>query len=339
MGYTNLKIYRGGMQDWKDGGFPVERGAPVEPRVAPRPRPAARPLQAPAPAPQHRKFVRPGRRVLDWLDALASRTVGEILAAWMGLVLAFGILYWAIAALSGGSILHATGHPVPADFDGFLTSIYFSFVTAVSLGYGDVIPLGWVRAIAIVEAGSGLLIFGFIISKFISRRQEELVAEIHRIAFEDRLGRVQTNLHLVLSELQSVAEACSDQTAEPAPGTLARAESVAMVFTQELRTIHDILYRPQQEPSEEVLESILVGLAACFRQLNEMIACAPLGVARLPRLAGSLEAASRLATEICGECVPRTYAPALKSWMDQIQEMAFSLQRPAGAVSAPGTIS
>jgi hypothetical protein len=29
-----------------------------------------------------------------------------------------------------------------------------------------------------------------------------------------------------------------------------------------------------------------------------------------------------LANEICGECVPHSYAPALKESMDQIQELA-----------------
>lgn len=349
MGYTNLKIYRGGIQDWKDAGLPVESGARMVPRTRPlpphdsnpasTPAPAVRPAPAPATRRSRREFVRPGRPLVDWLDALASRSVSEILAAWLGMVLVFGIAYWAIAALTGRNILLATGHEVGTGVEGFLTSLYFSFVTAVSLGYGDVIPLGWVRGLAIVEAGAGLMIFGFIISKFVSRRQEEVVEEIHRIAFEDRLGRVQTNLHLVLSELQSVAESCATRGEAAGAATLARAESVAMVFTQELRTIHDILYRPQQEPTEEVLESILVGLAACFRQLQELMACMPLGMARSAPLASSLEAASRLASEICGECVPRTYAPQLKSWMDQIQEMAFSLQKPNGAVSAPGTIS
>jgi hypothetical protein len=39
-------------------------------------------------------------------------------------------------------------------------------------------------------------------------------------------------------------------------------------------------------------------------------------------LRASLEAMSRLAGEICGDCVPRQYAPALRTWMDQIQQAA-----------------
>ena len=42
----------------------------------------------------------------------------------------------------------------------------------------------------------------------------------------------------------------------------------------------------------------------------------------ISRPGGDLRTISNLANEICGECVPRTYAPALKQWMDQIQELA-----------------
>jgi hypothetical protein len=39
-------------------------------------------------------------------------------------------------------------------------------------------------------------------------------------------------------------------------------------------------------------------------------------------LDAGLRSISILAKEICGECVPRGYAPSLKESMDQIQELA-----------------
>jgi hypothetical protein len=38
-------------------------------------------------------------------------------------------------------------------------------------------------------------------------------------------------------------------------------------------------------------------------------------------------AMSRLAREICGDCVPRQFAPALRSWMDQIQRLARQIEK------------
>jgi hypothetical protein len=209
-------------------------------------------------------------------------------------------------------------------WEGLATALYFSFVTALSIGYGDVVPAGAVRLLAIVEGAAALLIFGIVISKLVSRHQEELTEEIHRITFEDRLGRVRTNLHLVLSELQAIA----GMGAEPGARReriLSRVESATAVFAGELRTIHDLLYRPQQVPDEQVLESILATLCAVLRELNELLAYLAEAPKGSPTLQGTLRSTAALANEICGECVPRAYAPALKAWMDQIQELARKL--------------
>jgi hypothetical protein len=67
------------------------------------------------------------------------------------------------------------------------------------------------RILAVTEGAIGLLIFGCLISKLVSRRQEALVEETHRIAFEDRLDRVRTNLHLVLNDLDTILEISMNQ--------------------------------------------------------------------------------------------------------------------------------
>ena len=81
-------------------------------------------------------------------------------------------------------------------------------------------------------------------------------------------------------------------------------------------------------PEESVLEAILAGLASVFREFNELLACVQAkGAARPPALAASVHDASRLAREICGDCVPREFAPALRTWMDQIQRMAGEVEQ------------
>lgn len=258
--------------------------------------------------------------LLSLVDALGDRSIGELLLIWLWMIVGFGVAYW-IAGVWQGQGLRAGTTPVEGTVEGLLTAIYFSFVTALSIGYGDVIPVGLMRGLAILEGAGGLLIFGVVISRLVSRRQEELTGEIHRIAFEDRLGRVRTNLHLVLSEIHAIGEMCAVPGARP-ERILTRVESVAAIFSGELRTIHDLLYRPQQIPEEQVLESILANLAAVFRELNDLLICLSDDHRRSTTLQSSLRGMTTLANEICGECVPRTYAPALKEWMDRIQELA-----------------
>ena len=88
------------------------------------------------------------------------------------------------------------------------------------------------------------------------------------------------------------------------------------------RSIHDLLYRPQLLPEEPVLEALLANLAAGMREMKELLRSMPEILEQSAILGASLAAISRLASEICGECVPRNYAPALKQWMDRIQGLA-----------------
>jgi hypothetical protein len=306
MGYTNLRYFVGGMAEWVENGGPVEKLEPVT--AMPR---TGQTVQTSI------------SRTSSWsgfLDLLANWSLERLVGFWLGMILVFGLVYWG-AGISMGWGLQAGSVAVKPDLEGLGTAIYFSFVTALSIGYGDVIPLGALRILAVAEGIAGLLIFGCVISKLVSRRQEELTAEIHRTTFEDRLDRVRTNLHLVFSDLGAVQQLQAEQGALPGQ-VLRRLESTVRVFRGELQTVHDLLYRPQVIPDEEPLESLLANLVICLQSLVELSGSRPKNNGESAALDNGLRAIGSLAREICGECVPRNYAPALKESMDQIQELA-----------------
>ncbi len=302
LGYTNLRYYVGGMEDWIDGGGKVEKTVASTGASA-----------------TSRKTRASGSAGFAWsrcLDLLANWSLEQLICFWLGMIVVFGLLYWG-AGVGMGWGLQAGNHAVEPDLDGFVTALYFSFVTALSIGYGDVIPVGPLRILAVMEGATGLLTFGLVVSKLVSRRQEELVEEIHRTTFEDRLDRVRTNLHLVYSDLEAIDQ-IQQQSALP-DQVVRRFESSVRVFSGELKTIHDLLFRTPLLPEEEALESLLGSLALCLQTLSDLLSSHP---KRSATLDSGLRNISILAREICGECVPRDYAPKLKEWMDQIQELA-----------------
>jgi hypothetical protein len=256
------------------------------------------------------------------IDRLGELSMGSLLAVWFAVAIVCGLLYWLAGLLTGGGLL-ALGQPVRADVRGLITAVYFSFVTATSVGYGDVIPVGPVRVLAIVEAVTGLFLFGILVSKFVSRRQELLMQRIHETTFEERLGRLRTNLHLVLSELQTLSEMCTG--APPSTRVLARVESAGAVFVGELQSIHDLLYRPDETPEERVLEAMLAALTACLDEFHTLLGCLPAST-RTTAIRAAVRAMTGLANEICGECVPRQYAAELKTWMDHVQRASRELE-------------
>ncbi len=300
-----VRDFDGGMAEWERAGLPMESGE-IE-RAPGRNRPATKKMP----------FAEATAR---WV---AARSFGALLATWFWINLGCGILYWAISFIPSQG-LREQGMPMTAGANALLEAIYFSFVTGLSIGFGDIVPVGAVRLLAIVQGGGCLLLFGAIISKLVSGRQEELTEEIHRIAFEDRLGRVRTNLHLVVREIQDLTADCAAGR-EPSDAVLTRFESAAAIFAGELRTVHDLLYRPQTAPDGDVLESILAHLDGGLREFATLLSCLSGERRNSPALQTNVRSIAALANEICGECVPREYAPALKAWMDRIQDRSRSL--------------
>ena len=305
-GYTRVRDFDGGIAEWSSAGLPVESGdillSPAKPTVASRTE---------------------GKSRMSPLAWISRRSIGALLGTWLLINLGCGVLYWLVSYVPGQGLRESSellGHGGAE----LLEALYFSFVTGLSIGFGDIVPVGALRALAVIQGGACLLVFGAIISKLVSGRQEELTEEIHRIAFEDRLGRVRTNLHLVVSEIQEISEQCGAGRATPAR-VQTRIESAAAVFTGELRAIHDLLYRPQTAPDEDVLESILAHLEGGLREFSHLLECMTAEYRATPALVANVRVLATLANEICGTCVPREYAPHLKVWMDRIQAHALAL--------------
>ena len=278
LGYANVRVYRGGIAEWKAAGLPIESSTEgvAGDAVASRPRSME--------VGRIRGAEAKGWRGRQWgnaiVDAIDRRSTSQVFLIWLEIILGYAVFYW-FATVIGIGDLRDSGIPVGVGLRGIGAAIYFSFVTATSVGYGDVLPAGLMRAAAITEAVSGLLIFGAVIAKFVSRRQEELVLEIHRVTFEERLDRVQTNLHLVLSEIQTIYAICEEGT-DAHPRAAVRLESASLVFAGELRAIHQLLYQPHRVIDESILGAILASLAASLRALSDLLSCLPEGMERSP---------------------------------------------------------
>src|SRR5208283_2530297 len=230
------------------------------------------------------------------VDLVGRWSTTRLFGVWLAMVVLSGCIYW-FASLLGFSWLTEAGAPVGSGLRGLGTAIYFSFVTTSSMGYGDVLTLGPARIIAVFEPVAGLLIFGAVVAKFVSRRQEELVLQIHRTTLEDRLNRVQTNRHLCLSDFLAIASIC-DGSSTPSERIAARLDSATLVFVGELSTIHDLLYEPQRMPDDRVLAAILANLASSLRTLRDLLGCLPPGFSYSPVLGDTLKRVSFLSEEI-----------------------------------------
>lgn len=277
-------------------------------------------------------------RLLHLLDALPTR---RVLYGWLGLVLVSALAYWLLGSVPGHGLSDA-GEPLGTGALDLLRALYFSLVTVTSVGYGDVLPHGLARALSMTEAILGLLLFGVLVARLVSWRQEALVMDIHRLTFEARLERVQTNLHLMIADLQSIVVLTEGDAHAPARLS-SRIESATMVFSTELRTVHELLERPRGELETPVLEGILASLSAALEELAEIVQHAPAAELERPRLRANLECVARTAGDICADCIPGDLAPELTVWMDRVSAQAARVAPkqdpdPRGAGRPPGSV-
>jgi hypothetical protein len=307
LGYTRVSHFGGGVQRWQDAGLRVERGAGPQ-------------LSSPAPIASRPIQIRRDRWVVI-VDVFERRTTADLVWLWLGTIGLCAVLYWLLARQGIGALQQGDG-PLAAGPGGLLGALYFSFGIATSAALGDLVPHGPLRVLAIAEAVAGVVLFGALVSKLLSRRQEQVMSEIHRIAFEDRLDRVQTDLHMALIELQSIAHLCRLPEV-PEEQIRVRVDSASGICLAQLRTIHGLLYRPQEAPAEAMLEGILASLAGVMRELRDLVRCLS---SQSPYLSRNLIALTRLADEICADCVPRGHAENLREWMDRIQATGRELR-------------
>ena len=137
----------------------------------------------------------------------------QIFLFWIIYMFIFGGIYFMLSFTSHSAVLYK-GAALTPNINGFLTAEYFSFITAASAsqGYGDLLPMGIARFFAVIEAVSGLVIFGIIISKLLSQKQEILLEEVYEISFEEKINRIRSTFSLFRADINKIMEKVDNGT-------------------------------------------------------------------------------------------------------------------------------
>lgn len=97
--------------------------------------------------------------------------LGAALSAYLLAGQVFAVCYWQIAQVRAGSFAIG-GAPSAAGALDLPTSVYFSFVTMATLGYGDIVPLTpTARGLAVSEAIIGQLYLAVLVARLVGSRR------------------------------------------------------------------------------------------------------------------------------------------------------------------------
>lgn len=133
----------------------------------------------------------------SWFDKL---TFFHIFFIWTSVIFVFGFIYYFF--VDNISFLFYT--PFNVHIKGLSDSVYFSFITATSTGYGDIVPFGFFKFITIIEIVFGLVLLAFVTSKLVSIKQDIILSEIYEISFNEKINRLRSSLLVFRQNLSRI---------------------------------------------------------------------------------------------------------------------------------------
>lgn len=145
------------------------------------------------------------KKLNTWLDKL---TFPRIFLLWMGVIILFGFYY----SYFSNDISYLYYNPFDQKAVELVDAVYFSFITATSTGFGDIIPFGFFKIIAIVEVIFGLVLLAFVTSKLVSIKQNVILTEVYEISFHEKINRMRSSLLLFRQNIGRIIDRVEDKS-------------------------------------------------------------------------------------------------------------------------------
>lgn len=176
-----------------------------------------------------------------------SLSFPKIFLIWILITIIFGCAYFFLSGPSTYLQVTQTGVAV----NSFPQSVYFSFITATTTGFGDITPLGFFRVISIIEVVLGLLMIAVVTSKLVSLKQNVIIDELYELTFSERINRIRSSLLYSRQNINTIMHKVED-------GLIRRREieSLYLSFISFQETLEEITLVFQKRSVKEFIQDI-----------------------------------------------------------------------------------
>ena len=132
------------------------------------------------------------------------------LLLWISVIIIFAILYWLLSYVPG----HGSDQIAAASdtWHRFLIALYFSVITGATVGYGDVLPLGFSRGLAAFEGILSFILLAVFVSRIASRKQDAAIEGIHSLARDSLFNNFRHGLFIARKDLDTILSKIEQET-------------------------------------------------------------------------------------------------------------------------------
>jgi len=134
-------------------------------------------------------------------------TFPVILTVWLSITLLFGIGYFVFTS----DYSHLTYTVDNSRVLSIADTIYYSFITGTTTGFGDIVPTGIFKGVSIVQVIICWLLLAVVTSRLVSIKQDAILTELYDISFKERINRLRSSLLLFRQSLDRITTALEEK--------------------------------------------------------------------------------------------------------------------------------
>lgn len=125
------------------------------------------------------RSITPLHLLIERVNALSYETLALL---WIGVIIGSTGIYF----IASSSPVHGlTTLAALSPHEQFWNSFYFSIITATTVGYGDITPVGFSRIVAALESLAAFTLFALLVAKLVSHRQEMMMEHIYKLLLQN----------------------------------------------------------------------------------------------------------------------------------------------------------
>ncbi len=151
------------------------------------------------------------RAPLHFMEILTKAPYGQLFSLWTGIVIAYALAYFFLSYPE--SINGITGLTGMESVPRFWNSLYFSIVTSTTVGYGDLTPQGFCRAVAASQSVIGFFIAALFVAKIVSHRQEMTLELVYRLIFENVFYSTREGFYIIRKDFDNAIQHMNEEQA------------------------------------------------------------------------------------------------------------------------------